>query len=466
MCGIFGLIRNTQARHPERATAAFVELGRKAVERGRDAAGFALINPAETTNQATTPTRAHVEAKHTVIDNVTIFKDVVSFDALWDDSKHLAPLAAHRVALGHTRWATQGKKDALTNASPLLAGSLVGTHNGDVDTRSVQGHYSLPRPMGSTDTEVLYNALARDRRDRRKVTEVLRNVEGRAALAWVDRGRTERVYLARAALSPMAIAFDVEGNMYWASNPRWFRSIDEHFGGAIGFHTITLVEEGALLTVSLNEAAPVVEDQRRFTPLCRPSDARLSDGVVWRGFDAPDREADKTQKRHKVAPARYSGWGKPTRKNSTARTLASSLDSHDSNWWNQTPTARDPFDVPVKSAAESAAVLRDIPAYDDTLADLVGTRFANSTSQTEDRHAEQSGLWDAEDEELAQEEAMRAANQWVYDGGDPTILNVVRGATMPSEIEGLLDEFDLTSVGAFEQFRHILSEWADEMSAC
>lgn len=458
MCGIFGLIRNEQAPHPERASAVFVELGRHAIERGRDSAGFALHNwdPAREGKSATTATMRHVSANETLIDGVLIVKDTVTFDDLWDDDQHLPFLAAHRVALGHTRWATQGKRDSLTNASPLAVGSLVGSHNGDIDTYSVRGKWTLGNRHGTTDTEVLYQALDRDRRDRRKITETLRTIEGRAALAWLDRARPDRVYLARAALSPLALAWDAEGNMYWASNPRWFRDIETKFNGAIGFHTITLVEEGALLTVSLRDAAPVVEDLRRFTPVCRASDARLGDGVVWRGFDPSDCAADKAQKRHKVA-ARASQWGHGYGKGkSKSTTRKSGLGNGYSGW----DMSRPGFLPATPTASTSEGTL---PDYFDRLDGVASREFTHSDAA----EAQQESLWEDETELLAVDEgeAMRAATRWVEEGADQAVLGVLRAASMPSEVEDLMEEFDLSSVGSFYRFRDIINSWDSEAAA-
>lgn len=456
MCGIFGLVRNTEAPHPEKATAAFIELGRKSVERGRDSAGFALAYTDRAGTAVSGATYRHATQRRVEIDHVHVVKDTCPFGDLWVDEEHTPMLAVADVAIGHTRWATQGKRDALTNASPMIVGSLVGTHNGDVDTFTVKDRAALPLAHGSTDTEVLFQAINKSRHDRRRVTEVLRTVEGRAALAWLDRHHPNRVYLARAALSPLSTAYDAEGNFYWASNPRWFREIDEKFDGALGFHDIRLVTEGSLLTVTFDGTMPVVDDTRSFTPKCRPSDKRLGDGIVWRGFDPADREADKAALCHKVAKSRYApksgtsksggwtgngGWNTPGV--STNRAPA----NH-----------RNPKGKPASTSRNSGGLLN----YFDDLDNVETQKFGYYASEQDvDRWAvepeDQSDPWDEYDRgEIDEDEAITAAEQFYAGNYDDSTLTILHQATTMTEIHSLMEEFSLTSVNAFHQFRDLI----------
>lgn len=433
MCGIFGMVRSTSAAHPERASAAFVELGRLSVERGRDSAGFALANP-DWDGAVRTAGLADVEASEVVINGVTIVKDTRAFGDMWDDETHLPLLADHRIALGHTRFATQGNRDATINASPLLVGTLVGTHNGDVDTFTVRDKFALRKPFGGTDTETLYLALDRDRRDRRKVTNTLTHVEGRAALAWLDRDRPNRVYLSRAALSPVSMAYDAEGNLYWASNPRWFRDIDAMFDNLIGFHTVTMIAEGSLLTIDAT-GEPVVEDVRRFKPTCRASDDRLSDRVIWRGFQDGDITFDKAQANHTVAKPLYAYSSGKKSSGSPARTKANSKAA-----------------TSVESVKVGGSVVDDpwfMDAFDTNVeanADIFGDRWLQDDYGNSPEEAE------AMDTEYAHE----AYTRWIEEGEEPALLSVLRGASLPSEREQIMDEYDLPSPAALTMFRDLV----------
>lgn len=295
MCGLFGALHCGSTESLPAVATTVLALGMLSEERGKDASGVAIVTPgSKNTDPAT---RKSVSADVFEDDGITVVKAPQRFT-------ELAPLvkehldAPHAVFIGHTRWATQGDVDSLANTSPLLAGHLVGTHNGDVEVTSVpDGRAHAANAFGGTDTEVLYRALDKARGDRRKMTKVLRAARGRIALAYMNRQDTSRLYLARGALSPLSFAFDTEGNFYWASNPNWFRAVSQATG--VTFASITLVPEGHLLTV--NTTTGEVEDARRFTPTCRESDLRLVDTAVYRNFDADDKAADKALQRHIVA---------------------------------------------------------------------------------------------------------------------------------------------------------------------
>jgi glucosamine--fructose-6-phosphate aminotransferase (isomerizing) len=417
MCGVFGLVRNPRAAHPEQASAVFAALGVLAEERGLDAAGFAVTTGGREPSRLAWP--ADMMRRQARVGAVTVVKDTVPFSDLWDDDQHLSLLASATVALGHTRWATQGDPKAVANASPLLIGTLVATHNGDVDVPTIAGHRSLPTATGSTDTERLYQALDRDRRDRRKMTKVLRGVHGRAALAWIDQDHPDRVYLARAALSPLAIAFDADGNLYWASNPQWFREVDAQHGWAVGFRDIRLVREGSLLTVQIGADGPVVDNIRTFTPTCRARDTRLGDRVVWRGFIADDITIDKAQRQHRIAPAPAATTHRPSPKVTSPKVPM------------QRPAGR--LEQAVRAEQPE---LWDTAWYDaDT--DLHGLGLMSHL----------------------QEEADQAMMDWLDEGGSPVLARRFLDAVLPSEQAALAGEFGFSCLDAVNLFRADLQAW-------
>lgn len=283
MCGLFGLLRSPGARHPEWASDAFVALGVLAEERGVDSAGVALFG---------TPRTIHVVTP-TIQGDVTdggcrLVKGRGAFRQVWRHDL-LATLDDAPVALGHTRWATQGSPAYLTNAGPLIVGTLVGTHNGDVEAADLRSRFALPAATGGTDSEVIFQALATGHRS----VEVLSALHGRAALAWVDRARPGRLHLARGALSPLSVAVDTEHNIYWASNPGWFETVER--STRVRFRSGVMIREGTHLTLE----AGVIRTTT-FVPTARPADL-LAPDKVWLGFSARHRGRDHGQRRHRVA---------------------------------------------------------------------------------------------------------------------------------------------------------------------
>jgi glutamine---fructose-6-phosphate transaminase (isomerizing) len=283
MCGLFGLLRSPGARHPEWASDAFVALGVLAEERGVDSAGVALFG---------TPRPVHVVTP-TVQGDVTdggcrLVKGRGAFREVWRPDL-LATLDGAPMALGHTRWATQGSPAYLTNAGPLTVGTLVGTHNGDVEAADLRSRFALPAPTGGTDSEVIFQALAAGHR----TVEVLTALHGRAALAWVDRTRPGRLHLARGALSPLSVAVDTEHNIYWASNPGWFDTVQQHT--RTRFRSGVMIREGTHLTLESG-----VIRTTAFVPTARPADL-LAPDKVWLGFSARHRDRDHAQRRHRIA---------------------------------------------------------------------------------------------------------------------------------------------------------------------
>src|SRR6266567_2578324 len=242
MCGLFGLVRSTEGTHQEPASWVFVDLGRLAERRGRDAAGFALVQPRLP---------------------VAVFKATRPFGDFWLPH-HGRLLHQARVALGHTRHASQGAPGRLANAHPLEVGSLAGTVNGDIDADDLRDRLpgGLPAPQGETDSEVLLLALDRVRGDLGAVCEVLAAVRGPAALAW-------------------------------------FHRLDKRAGGRLGFQA-ERVPEGSVLVIATDTAVPTVVAERSFTPTARAGDEqRLS---IWAGLDPHEVALFQAEARHRIAP--------------------------------------------------------------------------------------------------------------------------------------------------------------------
>lgn len=307
MCGIFGLIRSTRNGDSAiRATAAFLTLGNFSEERGTDSSGIAAYTPNNRKTDATQPTEPQALAPLLMIDDVFLLRETSRFSDLAVE-EYMGTLHNSQVLIGHTRWATQGSSSDIRNASPMLAGSLIGTHNGDVEVKSIPGYKSHEEvAYGGTDSERIYLSLDGARKDRRDITKVLKTLRGRAALVFMDRARPNYLYIARTALSPVSYAYTADGDFMYASNPDWFRQIEQMTQGAIQFTEITLVPEGHLLTVDTRTGK--ITDVRRFTPTCRERDIAMINTAAYKKFTPEDKAAFIGLHRHKIAANRLPKW--------------------------------------------------------------------------------------------------------------------------------------------------------------
>ena len=127
---------------------------------------------------------------------------------------------------------------------------------------------------------------------------ILSQMQGRAAVAWTDMP-DERVWLARAGLSPLAVAHDVDGGVWWASNPEWLRLLSTIFD--LPMRRIGLLPEGRLLSLTPQQWQVKVTVHAQFKPTVRRRDLRLIRGAVWRNFTPADRRDDAEVMRHRVS---------------------------------------------------------------------------------------------------------------------------------------------------------------------
>ena len=283
MCGLFGTARPHAYPLAGAAGDALLDLGYLAQTRGVDSAGLATVHRHPVKGAASTAT---------VHDQVVKTTRIVTALGRFDDELPQWPrlqrhLSTAHVVLGHTRWATQGRV-TLANASPMLVGDVVGTHNGDV---------TVPARVSGTDTGWVLRML-NNTRSARSAAAVLTGLRGRAALAWTRMDRPDSVYLARAALSPLYTAYDGAGGLWWASNPDWLRIIAR---GLSGMTTPTSVPEGSVLIATRGAEEVRINAAAKFAPTSRLRDEMHTE-YAWRGFTGPDlHHAQTAHTRRRVA---------------------------------------------------------------------------------------------------------------------------------------------------------------------
>jgi glutamine phosphoribosylpyrophosphate amidotransferase len=135
MCGLFGVIKSQNSEPLSQAALAFEWLGYYARLRGSSAAGFAAFTGRKQRHPATTPATLALSASKLRIDGWHIHKTATNFGQFWHKNRSVYRELADRASLliGHTRLATIGNRFSLNNASPLVVGDLIGTHNGGVN---------------------------------------------------------------------------------------------------------------------------------------------------------------------------------------------------------------------------------------------------------------------------------------------------------------------------------------------
>ena len=119
------------------------------------------------------------------------------------------------VCILHTRLATQGSPQQNVNNHPIKSGHVVGVHNGVLDNDDeLFAELRAPR-KGKVDSEAAFALLSYGKG---RTTDLLERIEGRAALAWIDRRDTTPIlHLARAYGSPLAVGQSEGGSLFFAS---------------------------------------------------------------------------------------------------------------------------------------------------------------------------------------------------------------------------------------------------------
>jgi glucosamine--fructose-6-phosphate aminotransferase (isomerizing) len=218
LCGIAGYSLDHESR-VERTVAARALLAGIA-ERGADAVGY-----------------AHRSAQ----EQVTVHKQRSGATALLERIR--VPDDATQL-LVHVRDHTKGHPSLTANNHPIRHGAVVGVHNGvignDEELFAVHG-IARAEPGMTVDSEIIF-ALAELSRGR--TAEVLEQLDGTMATAWIDEGRPELV-LARGTRRPLWIGTG-RGALFFASTRLALELVESYVGMKLRKHE---VKEGTLMAV-------------------------------------------------------------------------------------------------------------------------------------------------------------------------------------------------------------------------
>jgi glucosamine 6-phosphate synthetase-like amidotransferase/phosphosugar isomerase protein len=192
MCGIAGFCLNP--KHNQNQTDLAAQMLLDIEHRGHHATGAAWINP---TSGNRVITKAPVAA-----------------------SKFITTKAGKQVCLNattailHTRYATQGSPTVNNNNHPIPRGKIVLTHNGHISNdRELFKQLKVAR-HGQVDSEAVAALIAFTSAP---ITEVLSQVQGTAALAWIEQGKGNILHLARVNSSPLWIGQTGTGSLVYGS---------------------------------------------------------------------------------------------------------------------------------------------------------------------------------------------------------------------------------------------------------
>jgi len=195
MCGIAGfcLAQGEQIDSRRLANSLLIQIQ----SRGRDATGAAWVNKSDAKTKKTT---------------ISISKAPVPADRF---NGYLEQMGrGTRRAILHTRWATKGSPQNNLNNHPIVSGKIVGVHNGVLTNDDAVFDYFGEQRKAQVDSEAAFALL---NRTTHSPQEVLRSLQGRAALAWLDARDKRDLHLARCNESPLAIAQTAMGSLVFAS---------------------------------------------------------------------------------------------------------------------------------------------------------------------------------------------------------------------------------------------------------
>jgi glucosamine 6-phosphate synthetase-like amidotransferase/phosphosugar isomerase protein len=219
MCGIAGYSLSPTSRVDRTLAAQSLLAG--IAERGADAVGYAQRIPGG---------------------RIEVLKQRTGATALLEQLD--VPAIATDV-LVHVRDYTKGHPSIPANNHPIRHGAVVGIHNGIIaNDEEIFAHHGYQRaePEMTVDSEAIF-ALAEESRSR---ADVLEELYGTMATAWLDERRPGLVYLARGVGRPLWVGRGVR-ETFFASTLLALETVERYLG--LGLHKRE-VGEGTMLVLA------------------------------------------------------------------------------------------------------------------------------------------------------------------------------------------------------------------------
>lgn len=176
---------------------------------------------------------------------------------------HKVDMSGARIAIGHTRFATQGKPEKNENNHPIIEEGITLVHNGIVDNDWwIFKHLSDVVRTNEVDSQAIACLLAYPQEFRWETTADLfeNEFEGDAAIAWLDRDIPDTLNLSRIVGRPMHIGRTKKGDLVMASEDENLEMLSRMSGVTIT--DIEEVPEGTILQVVKGE----IVDAQSFKP--------------------------------------------------------------------------------------------------------------------------------------------------------------------------------------------------------
>lgn len=412
MCGIAGysLSPNVRINSKRIARAMLLEIEK----RGRDATGFAYLDPTGEFQVHKSDLPAHVFV-----------------------NRRLCVPKQARTVIMHTRFATQGDPRWNANNHPIPAGSVVGVHNGHVsndDQLFAQMQHWVGRDVrvAQVDSEAAFALLGFIDQP---ITESLELIRGGAALAWLDRTDTlpNTLHLARLNSSPMCVATTKDGSLFFASTEETVLLGVKAAG--LRVNDIMLLKEGVYLTVNHGEILSIEE----FKPASYISSTYKKRGTATSAGYMYDYGEDWESWEGSVAgttqPTIIGPAGQANAPKDDGGTSAPTIQPGETGTWIRDPNSPTGWskmgDIHDKVAQAKLALTAGVAGTTENVSQL-NARLA----------AEEPEVWDAEspESEQARYQEWLEANTVALNGGQVVSFPTGEVITLQDELDRLVEQ--------------------------